>query len=1099
MKNIITLIFALACIELSAQISVTASSNATTLAQSLAGNGVSISNATLVGANNAAGSFVANNNTNLGLASGVVLTTGRVSDISKSANAGLYGIGASYDNGKVGDAQLTSLVGVPTYNATSLSFDVIPVGNKLTFRYVFMSEEYPDYVCAEYNDIFAFFVNGAKPAHLGGGNYVNQNIATVPNTNQYVGINTVNSGIPGPYSTPAGCQAYNTSYYRNNMTNPYIVYNGGTVVLTATVDVVPCTHYTFKLAIADAFDELYDSGVFLEAGSFSSNQANVSTVYPVANQTAAYEGCSNARVKFTFNEPYSKNGAFKFQISGAATNGVDYQFIPDSIIVPIGATSAFIDIIPIADNIAEGSENVIISLFSDCSTQAYAQTTVSIRDTQNVRVSASKLELCANESAVLTATGIGSFSWSPVAGLSSSNAAQVTATPASNQVYTVTQTLGNCVSQASVSLQKSNLSVSGNVADVQCNAGGAITINAQDGKPAYSYIWNDGVNSKDRNNLQAGTYQVTVSDAIGCEASAIFTVGGATSINISSQVNDANCHGGMGSISLNVSGGVGNYIYVWSNGAASKDLNNVAAGNYEVTVSDAGGCSASKSFSISEPSMISVSASIKDMECTGSGNDGEIILSVSGGAPSYSFVWNDGATSKDRTGLSAGVYAVSITDSKACSISSSFELLPVSDLQVSTQIVAPSCNGGNNGSASVSVSGGNGNYSFAWSNNISLSASANNLSAGVYSVTIADNKGCSTVEHFSISEPDAIQLLITESNNRCYGESDGAATIVASGGAAPYLFSVELQNNSTPLNRVTGNYTELAAGNYIVIVSDKDNCTVSSNFVIAEAEKDEIEFASQATSCYLDATDDGSIHAVILSPQNAPYQFSIDGNVFSADNSLDNLKAGDYIVTSKNKNGCIVNYQVTIEHAKEISLHLPADTIYAEIGHQTQLKVEVADVKDAVIEWNAAIQPDYLNFTCVSCNEFSPLSTTPFSNEYEIKVYSAENSACYREASIIVVVANEIAMPNVFTPNGDNVNDRIYPIFNNKDMRVKEYRIYNAWGQLVFNNEAEGWDGSFNGQSQPTGSYTYFVSYEKINRKGQRETINKNGVVSLVR
>lgn len=1534
-----------------AQITATASTNATVLAQSLAGNGVTISNATLTAANGSSGSFSANNNTNLGISSGVVLTTGRISDLSKAANAGISNIGASFDNGTIGDAQLTTLSGYPTYNASSLTFNVVPIGDKLTFRYVFMSEEYPDFVCANYNDVFGFFVNGPRPAQLGGGNYVNQNVAIVPNSNQNVGINTVNSGVPGPYATPAGCPGSNTAYYRTNASNAYIVYNGGTVVLTATIDVIPCATYTFKLAVADGFDEYYDSGVFIEAGSFTSNRATINTVYSHIGYNSTYEGCSSANVQFNFNAPYSGANAFKFQISGSATNGVDYQFLPDSIVVPQGATSATISIIPFADNIAEGSETVVISLVDACTLQPYAQTTITINDTQNVSIVANNTQLCSNESAQLTALGTVAYSWFPTLGLSNTNSAVTNANPPADQIYTVTGTTGNCISTASINIQKSNLSLNGNAITSSCgnNGGASIILDVTNGKPNYSFLWSDGATTKDRSGLSSGTYIVTVTDAFNCTQSQSFTIqqptgisisgskvdatcantnngsitlnvaggaanysflwndGGATqnrsnlapgnysvvvtdanncsgsasftiqansTISVASQVSNATCgnangsailnvsggngnysfnwsngaqsqnlinviggnyqvtvsdnnacsaianvqigssntiqatisstnvacHGGqtgsataivngngnfsfawsngqtgaaqynlsagnytvtvsdanqcsatasvtitepaaplnasfsktdvscgnalsgsaqilvsggspnysftwnvpnisggvatglaagnydvtitdannctafvtfiieeeqglslsatttpvscnagndgivnisatggngnysfiwsntatsasiqnlssgiysvtvtdgkgcsastnvqvteplpisifethsdiacnslgsidvnvsggngnyqfmwsdnvttqnrnnltagnyslvvvdakqcsailnvaisnnsnpltineniiqpkcfseLGSITLNVSGSNGNLNFIWSDGFSSKDRNNLTAGNYSVTVADNAGCSATKSFNISEPELLKINAQISHISCNGNGSDGSISLTVSGGVGNYSYKWNDNVIAKNRTNLSAGNYSVTVHDGNNCSAVNSFTLQNTTALLVNSQKNDPLCFGSNNGSISLLVSGGDGNYSFIWSNNVSNSSLASNLSAGLYSVTITDGKGCTSIENFSLSQPDSIQLSIISTPNVCFGSPDGTAVLTASGGVSPFQYSIKLLNSSSEINRITNEFTELSAGSYIANVKDNNGCFASANFTIAPAQEDSLLFETKPTSCFNASIADGSIAIIALSKSNVPYEFSLNGNAFTNDTFFNGLKAGNYVITSKNNSGCVVNHQVKIDHAEEFFIELPADTINVEIGHQTALTVNLQNINNAIIEWNAALQPDYLNYTCNTCSQISPVSTTPFTNEYEVKVYNQNNSACFKTAKIVVNVANEMVMPNAFTPNGDGLNDRLYPIFNNNSTVVTDFRIYNSWGQMVHNDASQGWDGNFNAQAQPNGTYTYFVSYQSTNHAtGTKTNIQKTGNFVIVK
>lgn len=1323
MKTLLTLCAALSCITTYSQIAVTGSNDATALAQSLAGNGVSISNATITAANNSSGSFFANNNTDLGIQNGVVLSTGRISDISKGADAGLLKTGATYNNKAAGDAQLQAIVGVPTYNASALTFDVVPTGDQITFRYVFMSEEYPDYVCANYNDIFAFFVNGPRPSQLGGGNYVNKNVAIVPDTNLQVGINTINSGVSGPYSTLAGCQGTNTAYYRSNAGNAYIVYNGSTVVLTATIDVIPCATYNFKLAIADVNDEFYDSGVFIEAGSFISNRATLSTVYSHAGYTTAFEGCSNASVKLNFTEPFSGHNVIKYQISGSATNGIDYQHIADSIIVPIGAMSATINIIPIADNLNEGTETVTISLIDACTQQSYAQTTVSINDTQNVSISANKLQLCANESTTLNASGTMSYSWSPATGLSSTNTAQTVANPASSQTYIVTGTTGNCISTANVLVEKSNISVSGNAVSASCGNtnGSTIDLTITNGKPNYTFAWNDGITSQNRNNLATGNYSVTVTDALGCSAASNFTINstGGSAINISSQITDATCGKSNGAIALNTSGGSGNLSYAWSNGAQIQNLQNVVSGNYSVTVTDGNGCSKTSAFVIGDSQNMQVNITKTDVSCFGGnngtaiatvsgngnytytwsnaqngasignltagnytvtvqdanqcsatasitiaqptsaiaasftktdlscgstnsgsanitvfggtpnynytwnvptvsgnsasnleagnyeititdakncnafvtfiindaeglaldststavscfgGNDGTATIAAIGGNGSYTYVWNnqstvstinnvtagryfvtvtdangctgaasvsvsqaqelsvtgvntnagcsalgsiditvnggnggyqalwnDNATQQDRTNLQAGNYSVKITDSKGCTAAYSTTISQNLSLQLAVQSTVPSCFGVNDATASVAVTGGDGNYSFIWSNNVSVSSSASNLSAGLYTITVTDGKGCSSVENFSIAQPASFLVTATPTPNTCFGIADGAALIVANGGVAPFQYSVELVNSSSPINRVTGEFTELSAGSYIVNVKDANGCSAQSNFQIKAAREDVLSFETKATSCFTASTHDGSFQAIVLSNENAPYQFSINNETFSNHTSFEGMAAGTYFVSSKNKNGCVVNHQITVEAAKEFSVELPTDTIRAEMGQSTELSV-TTDLNNAVIEWNAAIQPSYLDFA--NGNE-TPVSTTPFTNEYEVKVYDANNKSCFKTANIVIAVANEMVMPNAFTPNGDNVNDRIYPIFNNANVRVTDFRIYNSWGQMVSNDVEQGWDGNFNGSEQLNGTFTYFISYERTNAQtGKSETIRKDGTLTLVR
>ena len=240
------------------QLTVAPGLTASQLAQILAGPGVQISNATITGPSNYYSSFAATG-TNLGLASGILLTTGNGSVA--------IGPNSNDDAGTIdfnpGDQDLENIVGVSTYDAAVLEFDFIPQNDTIQFRYVFASEEYPEYVCSSFNDLFGFFISG--PGITG-----TQNIAIIPGTTTPVAINTVNNGIPGLYADPnIPCNNTYPAYYVDNTNGTTIEYDGFTTVLTALAVITPCQTYHLKIVITDAGDPAYDSGVFLEEGSLS--------------------------------------------------------------------------------------------------------------------------------------------------------------------------------------------------------------------------------------------------------------------------------------------------------------------------------------------------------------------------------------------------------------------------------------------------------------------------------------------------------------------------------------------------------------------------------------------------------------------------------------------------------------------------------------------------------------------------------------------------------------------------------------------------------------------------------------------------------------
>lgn len=269
------------------QLIVTGGLTAEHMAERLSGSGVTISNATLICPDVSSGAFSNGQTTNLGLRTGLMLTSGCItnalgpnssSQISCPASNGAANLGP-------GDTDLTNLAGFRTNDACILEFDLESIGTEVTFRYVFASDEYPEYVCSRYNDIFAFFVSGPRP---GGGTYNKENIAIVPGTTSLpVAINNVNPGVVGSRGNSANCGSLAHSDKYVNNTGSTIEYDGFTTVLTARIELVPCQTYRFRLGVADGFDKIYDSAVFLEEGSFVAN-------LPLISDTEAVPTCPDA-------------------------------------------------------------------------------------------------------------------------------------------------------------------------------------------------------------------------------------------------------------------------------------------------------------------------------------------------------------------------------------------------------------------------------------------------------------------------------------------------------------------------------------------------------------------------------------------------------------------------------------------------------------------------------------------------------------------------------------------------------------------------------------------------------------------------------------
>lgn len=315
----------------------------------LVGSGVTVSNVTFVGAFNQIGEFDATGTTPyLGLTNGIILSTGDVNVALGPNDSGSEQLGGG--NFGAGDSDLDILEGsgIGTNDVAILEFDFIPTGDTVKFKYVFGSEEYPEYV-NDINDVFGFFLSG--PGVVGGFSGGSANIALIPGTTIPISINTVNSGV-------------NSSYYFDN--TPFtsaqtIQFDGYTTVLTA-ISAVQCGElYHIKIAIADASDTSWDSGVFLEAGSFSSNTVTLSSSVDVANgDSLLYEGCGTAFIDFVRSDD-ADTSVFYYNIYGSATSA-DYMVSADSVVFLPGQDTLTLTFNAIADGITEPYEQVNVEL-----------------------------------------------------------------------------------------------------------------------------------------------------------------------------------------------------------------------------------------------------------------------------------------------------------------------------------------------------------------------------------------------------------------------------------------------------------------------------------------------------------------------------------------------------------------------------------------------------------------------------------------------------------------------------------------------------------------------------------------------------------------
>ena len=350
MKKLPLLIFLL-CINyvgVLGQINTTGGLTATDIVNILQGSDIIITNETISCPDVAYGSY--DNGAPIGMTAGALLTSGSITNAEGPNNAG----GTSTNNGAAGNPLITNITGVNTFDACVLEFDFIPIGNTFVFNYVFGSEEYFEYVCSGFNDGFGFFLTGPNPA---GGNYTDQNIATLPNGTP-VSINSINDGNPignNCVNNQGDTCPCNPEFYVDNTGGTTTEYDGYTVPLNVNQTVVPCESYHIIIAIADGGDGVFDSGVFIENFSINSENDFETVVTP------AFENCNDGMVTFEINNALAYDLNIDLNIlNTSSANNTDYSGIPASTSIVSGNTTTSFNYNAISDNLDECTEDIVV-------------------------------------------------------------------------------------------------------------------------------------------------------------------------------------------------------------------------------------------------------------------------------------------------------------------------------------------------------------------------------------------------------------------------------------------------------------------------------------------------------------------------------------------------------------------------------------------------------------------------------------------------------------------------------------------------------------------------------------------------------------------
>lgn len=377
-----------------------------------------------------------------------------------------------------------------------------------------------------------------------------------------------------------------------------------------------------------------------------------------------------------------------------------------------------------------------------------------------------------------------------------------------------------------------------------------------------------------------------------------------------------NCNNSTLNISPTATGGLAPLTYLWSNGATTLNTT-LGEGTHCLTITDANGCSTSECFTISTPPSLLLTMSSTPATTIG-GNDGEASVAVTGGTPPYNYSWNSGGNLNSETGLSYGIYIVTVTDDKGCVQTGSVVVNDPACLGFNTTINSNnvSCFGGNNGNATVSMTGGTAPFSHVWDDPLGQTdPTATNLEAGIYLVTTTDLNGCITLSNTTITEPTQLSNIFTSTNVTTQGGNDGDAQVNVSGGTPGYSYLWSTTDTDP-------NISNLTTGWYNVTITDGLNCTLEDSLFISEPPCNDFSLYVSSQSVTCNGENNGEAEVNIIGG-SGPY--SIVWSTGAADTTkIDNLTAGFYSVTVTDNLNCMAFSNFGISEPSELIIGLLA-------------------------------------------------------------------------------------------------------------------------------------------------------------------------------
>lgn len=929
------------------------------------GDGVEVVSISYQGDDEAVGLFT-NGMANIGMERGIVMTTGKA--VSAPGQVGVDSPGnaqaAEPNSSNLPDPDLQDIVGSGTLNDLSrYVIEFRPTNDTLRFTYSFASEEYPEFACSQYNDVFGFFISGPGIS----GPYENNaaNIALVPGTDRPVTINNINPGVVGASGSLANCQgdagslAYSEYYNANNTATTFPVYDGFTDVLIAEAVVQPCSLYRIKLVIADMNDGSHDSAVFLEAKSFGTGSLDVE-IEGLAVDGGLAEGCGAGEIAFKLPNPAESDYDIMMEVGGTATPGVDYPAFPTDVIIPAGDSIFTIPLIAYQDDLVEGDETIEVSVQIDpCNRDTFI---IVIKDDILIKPDLGPdVVVCPTDDTPLDGTvpvplpEPAVFQSTQAVDIDPHNTAFVSEIDVFGVLpinLTEETILSICIDSLEhrwiddldiyvvapggqfLELSTDNGLDGGNGLGVDIMDDLCFTISATElittfndnpsalmtGNYQPEGVWSD---LWDGDNPTNGTWQLIITDDTNGLVGTLHSW----------------------SITFNP---VYQVFYNWapSEGLSCDNCPDPIASpdtttSYILTVSDSYGCEKKDTINFEVLEALEMEGVVCGTSTTSSV---QAVWPPLTGATGYEVSVNGGAWMPasgplehivNGLGLLEDVEIIvralgnqcpSIPDTITCT---SLDCTPAVFSETHTDV---SCNGGMDGSIEVVVSSGTPPFTFTLGMTTNNTGVFDNLTAGAYTVEVEDGLGCTGTAAITINEPPAptfTDVLVTRIS--CNGYTDGALTVSIADGNGPYMFN--WSNMSTDSIA-----TNLGAGTYTVTLTDSQGCMFTEELSIDEP--DPLTSTINGTDALCAGANDGQAW-VTATGGTAPYTYA--WNDMQMQDTAFALVAGTYTVTVTDDFGCTTTTDVTIDEPAALVINNPVENAATCFGTSTgSLGVDVA-------------------------------------------------------------------------------------------------------------------------------------------------------------